>query len=139
MSKHPAMRLSIVSVPVKDQQKAKAFYRDVLGFKVVAENPMGDDQIWIQMKPPKGRAGITLVTWFDKMPAGHQQGLVLETADITATHAELKSRGLKIKPVTDASWGRFTTFNDPDGNGWVLTEPAKAAPKKAKKHKEASK
>ena len=128
------LRLTTVSVPVKDQQRAKTFYADVLGFSLLAENPMGDGNTWIQMKPPKGRAGITLVTWLDKLQPGGQQGLILETDDIKAAHAKLKGRGLKLKPVVDASWGRLATFNDPDGNGWVLTEIAKK-PKKAKKHK----
>jgi catechol 2,3-dioxygenase-like lactoylglutathione lyase family enzyme len=34
-------RIAIVSIPVSDQQKSKAFYRDVLGFEVIRDNPMG--------------------------------------------------------------------------------------------------
>ena len=126
-----SLRLMFVSVPVKDQQKAKAFYRDILGFSIETEAPMGEGQTWISMKPPNGKAGITLVTWFDKLTPGGQQGLVLGTKDIDAAHAELKAKGLKIKPVSNAPWGRFATFTDPDGNGWVLTAPAAAKPARA--------
>ncbi|MGI9405018.1 MAG: VOC family protein, partial [Hyphomicrobiaceae bacterium] len=115
------MKLSIVSVPVSDQQAAKAFYRDVLGFSVHAENDMGNGMTWLNMMPPEGDAGITLVTWLDNMPAGSQQGLVLETSDIVGTHGTLRERGLDIGEIQEAFWGRFTTFSDPDGNGWVLT------------------
>src|ERR1700722_219370 len=37
----------IVSVPVSDQQRSKQFYRDVLGFDVLREDPMGPGQSWI--------------------------------------------------------------------------------------------
>ncbi|MFT4047944.1 MAG: VOC family protein [Solimonas sp.] len=35
---------AIVSVPVSDQQRAKHFYRDVLGRGLVREEPMGPDR-----------------------------------------------------------------------------------------------
>lgn len=114
------MQLSIVSVPVSDQEKAKAFYRDVLGFLVVREADMGGGQRWIHMKPPSGPTGISLVTWFPAMQPGSSQGLVLDTGDIDRAHQKLKDHGLAISPVQEAAWGRFATFSDLDGNGWVL-------------------
>jgi catechol 2,3-dioxygenase-like lactoylglutathione lyase family enzyme len=116
------MQLSIVSVPVSDQERAKAFYRDVLGFQVVREADMEGNtgRRWIQMKPPSGLAGISLVSWFDAMPPGSLQGMVLDTSDIDRAQEKLKANGLDITPVQEAAWGRFATFRDPDGNGWVL-------------------
>jgi len=118
------MRLAIASVPVSDQLRSKAFYQDILGCSVLREAEMGGDLTWLQMMPPEGEAGIALVTWFDKMPPGSLQGLVLECANIDDRHALLKHRGLEISDIEDAFWGRFATFSDPDGNGWVLTQPA---------------
>ena len=45
----------IISVPVSDQQRAKSFYRDVLGFALVREEPMGPGMSWIQWRR-RGRA-----------------------------------------------------------------------------------
>lgn len=118
------MKIGIVSVPVSDQQRAKAFYRDVLDFSVYGEVIMESGETWLHMLPPSGHTGITLVNWFDTMAPGSLQGLVLETDDIRREHADLKSRGLQIDEITDAEWGRFAMFSDPDGNGWVLTQPA---------------
>jgi catechol 2,3-dioxygenase-like lactoylglutathione lyase family enzyme len=42
----------IVSVPVADQEKSKAFYRDVLGFSLLRDEPMGPNGKWIQLAPP---------------------------------------------------------------------------------------
>ena len=112
------MQLSIVSIPVKDQELAKAFYRDKLGFQVVREAETTPGRRWIQMKPPSGPAAITLVTWFEAMPPGSVQGLVLDTSDIEFAHEKLRGRGLVIGAIQDATWGRHATFSDPDGNGW---------------------
>ena len=83
------MQLSIVSVPVSDQERAKAFYRDVLGFSVMTEVQVSPSMRWVQMKPPSGPVSISLVTWFDAMPPGSVQGLVLDTGDIERVHQKL--------------------------------------------------
>lgn len=114
------MSLSIVSVPVSDQERSKAFYRDILGFQLIREAEITAERRWVQMKPPSGLAGITLVTWFEAMPPGSLQGLVLDTGDIDRAHEKLKAAGLDIGPIQEAAWGRSATFCDPDGNGWVL-------------------
>ena len=90
------MQLSIVSVPVTDQERSKAFYRDILGFQIIREAEMGPGQRWVQMKPPSGPTSISLVTWFAAMQPGSAQGLVLDTGDIEFARDKLKSRGLDI-------------------------------------------
>ena len=117
-------RIAVVSIPVRDQQAAKAFYRDVLGFAVVRDDPMGPDQRWVQLAPEGAATSITLVTWFSNMQPGGISGLVLETDDVAAAHAALQARGLALAPIESAPWGQYTTFNDPDGNGWVLQQAA---------------
>lgn len=121
------MHVAVVSVPVSDQASAKAFYVDVLGFDVLQDNPMGPDQRWIQLAPKRGEdepagAAITLVTWLEKLSPGGQRGLVLESRDIEADHAALTARGVAISDIAGADWGRYAMFDDPDGNGWVLTQ-----------------
>jgi len=113
-----------VSIPVSDPQAAKDFYTGVLGFTVVGDAPFGEGQRWIQLAPASGETSITLVTWFPNMKPGGITGLVLETDDVEADHAALQSRGLDISPLENAPWGRFATFSDPDGNGWVLQQNA---------------
>lgn len=117
-------RIDIVSIPVTDQDASKRFYSEVLGFSVIRDNPMGPDRRWVQLGPAGAETSITLVTWFDKMPAGCVKGLVVDTDDIDAMHAELSARGLSISDIDRAPWGTFATFSDPDGNGWVLQQSA---------------
>ena len=84
---------------------------------------MGPDQRWVQVRPPGAETSITLVTWFDTMPPGATKGTVLETDDLEADVASLGERGVTIDGgIQEMPWGRFATFDDPDGNGIVLQE-----------------
>ena len=47
----------ILSVPVSDQRRARNFYRDVLGFALIREEPMGPGMSWIQLAP-LGHSGL---------------------------------------------------------------------------------
>ncbi|MBV8658792.1 MAG: VOC family protein [Burkholderiales bacterium] len=112
----------IISVPVSDQERAKCFYRDVLGFELIREMPMGPETKWIQLSPAGQITTIALVTWFDTMKPGGLQGVMLNVTDIDADYALLTSRGLKLSAIGQEPWGRYATFTDPDGNGWILRE-----------------
>ena len=113
--------IQILSVPVADQDRAKEFYVDTLGFELVADQAMGPDQRWVQVRPPGSQSSMTLVTWFDTMPPGSLKGLVLETDDLDGDVKALGARGVRIDGgIQEAPWGRFVTISDPDGNGLVL-------------------
>ena len=117
-------QIDIVSIPVSNQETSKAFYKDVLGFDVIADMPMGPGQQWVQMGLEGAQTSISLVTWFEQMPPGSVQGVVIDTDDIKTAHADLKSKGLTLADIESAPWGQFALFNDPDGNGWVLQQSA---------------
>jgi catechol 2,3-dioxygenase-like lactoylglutathione lyase family enzyme len=113
----------IVSVPVSDQQRSREFYRDVVGFELLRDEPMGPGQSWIQLAPKGCLTTIALVTWFETMRPGGLQGVMLNVTDIERDHRELSERGLKLAAIKQEPWGRYTTFEDPDGNGWILRQP----------------
>ena len=70
--------IEVVSVPVTDQDAAKSFYVDKLGFSVEIDNAFaGGSMRWVMLRPPGGRTAITLVTWFETMAAGSLRGAVL--------------------------------------------------------------
>ena len=116
-------QIKIISIPVSNRQTAQEFYQSKLGFALLREYPMSEDIQWVQLAPSEvSSTSITLVTWFDKMPPGSVQGLVLGTNDIKADYQKLTQRGIELSPIQDASWGKSSMFNDPDGNGWVLQE-----------------
>jgi predicted enzyme related to lactoylglutathione lyase len=119
--------LAIVSVPVADPDRAKAFYADKLGFTVSNEvrDMMGPGKHWITLNAGSGATMITLVTWFDSMPAGSLRGLVIGVDDAGAEYARLKPLGVDIDEVKQEPWGRYATLRDSEGNGLILRSPVK--------------
>ena len=116
------MRIKFVSVPVSDQDRAKAFYAETLGFTVSADVE-GAGGRFIDLVPSDGGCGIALVT---NMPAGSLSGLVLDVDDIDATYDRMAAAGTAFSsPPRDTPHGRFAAFTDPDGNGWVLMQSAR--------------
>ena len=116
--------LEVISVPVSDQERAKLFYTQTLGFAVEIDSNFGESMRWIMLRPPGSGTAVTLVTWFDTMPAGSLNGAVLGCDDLEETLAELTGRGLEFaeEEIQQAPWGRWKTFTDPDGNAWVLQQ-----------------
>lgn len=114
-------QVQLFSLPVADQDRARDFYVNVLGFELVKDQQMGPDMRWVQVAPKGGQTAITLVTWFPSMPAGSVKGTVVETDDLEADVALIAARGVRIEGgIQEQPWGRFVTFDDPDGNGIVL-------------------
>jgi predicted enzyme related to lactoylglutathione lyase len=108
--------IEIVSIPVTDQQRAKEFYLN-LGFEVQVEAPFEGDKKWVQMAlPGTSDLSITLVTWFDNMPAGCINGLVIKTDSLEADLEALAAKGITIGQIDKTPWGRFAAVVDPDGN-----------------------
>ncbi len=117
--------LQLLSMPVTDQDRARDFYVDTLGFDLVSDNPFGPTGRWIQVRPKSGQTSITLVTWFDSMPAGSVRGLVVESDDLERDVEALAARGVTIDGgIQEAPWGRYVTIEDPDGNGLVIQTTA---------------
>ena len=111
----------IVSVPVSDQERAKSFYVDALGFELRADNPWGDGMRWVEVAPGGSVTSLALVTWFESMPPGSLQGLVVLADDIHATYDNLLARGVPFDfPPSEMPGGTQAVFRDPDGNGLVL-------------------
>jgi catechol 2,3-dioxygenase-like lactoylglutathione lyase family enzyme len=113
--------IKLLSIPVTDQDQAKDFYVNKLGFELVRDNPMGPDKRWVEVKPKNADTSITFVTWFETMRPGSSKGLVLETSDLDGDFTALQESGVEIEGgIQEQPWGRFIAFNDPDGNGIVL-------------------
>ena len=121
----PMKAVQLFSIPVSDQARARAFYVDTLGWELVRDDEMGPDQRWVQVRPRGGETSVTLVTWFETMPPGSLRGVVIETDDLEGDHAALQQRGVRVDAaIQQAPWGRWVTFDDPDGNGFVLQATA---------------
>ena len=118
-------KIGIISLPVENQERAKGFFCDKLGFEVVRDNDfMGENKRWIELRPKGAETSIVLVTWFEHMPAGSLHGNVLLTSNIQKTYKTLQEREVDTTELQTAPWGTFVELNDTEGNGWVLQQTA---------------
>ncbi|MEV6158727.1 VOC family protein [Nonomuraea sp. NPDC052129] len=137
------MKLEVVVVPVADVDRTKDFYK-ALGWREDADVAVGVDFRVVQLTPPGSPCSIIFGTGVTSAAPGSRQGLHLIVDDIEAARAELAERGVDVAEVFhDAggvfhragtegrvpgpdpdrqSYGSYTSFSDPDGNGWILQE-----------------
>ena len=62
------MKITVTSVLVDDQDKALAFYTDVLGFRKKTDLPLGEHR-WLTVVSPDAPDGVELVLEPDEHPA----------------------------------------------------------------------
>jgi catechol 2,3-dioxygenase-like lactoylglutathione lyase family enzyme len=131
-----------VFVPVADQDRALEFYLDKLGFEKRADFAYGEDSRWIEVAPPDATNTIALVPPSEGQSArGAEAHCAFVTEDIEADHASLGAKGVDVdaeiagtgtrRPglisleasIKDPVPAQFF-FRDPDGNRFLIVQPA---------------
>lgn len=115
-------KLELVTVPVSDVDRAKAFYTEQVGFIADHDHRVSDELRFVQLTPPGSACSIALGTGMSTKAPGSVEGLQIVVTDIEVARAELSGRGVEVSEIQDYPWGRFVFFNDPDGNGWAVQE-----------------
>ena len=113
-------KLELVSVPVSDVDRAKAFYTEKAGFNADHDHVVSDEIRFVQLTPPGSACSISIGKGLVDTAPGSAQGLQLVVTDIQAAHDELAGRGVDVSDVQSFPWGDFVFFKDPDGNGWAV-------------------
>jgi catechol 2,3-dioxygenase-like lactoylglutathione lyase family enzyme len=115
-------KLELVAVPVSDVDRAIAFYTEKAGFNLDHDHKVSDSLRFVQLTPPGSACSIALGVGLSEAAPGSVKGLQLVVKDADAARSELVARGVEASEVQDYPWGRFTFFNDPDGNGWAVQQ-----------------
>jgi catechol 2,3-dioxygenase-like lactoylglutathione lyase family enzyme len=137
------MKLEVVLLPVSDVDRARDFYQS-LGWRLDADFPVDDSYRVVQLTPPESEASIIFGTGLTDAQPGSVQGLQLTVFDIEEVRGALVKAGVDVSEIFhDAtgvfhhagtksrvtgpepegkSYGSFASFEDPDGNGWLLQE-----------------
>lgn len=129
-------RLSHATIYVKDQERAKAFYTEKLGFEVRTDQTMGDFR-WLSVGP-KSQPDLEIVllnpgkSMYDEETTGRiwelmERGAlgagVFETENCRQTYDELTERGVEfLSPPKERPYGVEATFRDDSGNWFSLTQ-----------------
>ena len=143
------MKLEVVVLPVTNVDRAKEFYRR-LGFRLDADFAVSDEFRVVQFTPPGSQASIIFGVGVTDAEPGSVRGLQLVVFDIEEArnaliasgadiseifhdaggvfhHAGTRQRVMGLHPKR-ADYGSFASFEDPDGNGWLLQEIKKRLP-----------
>jgi len=122
----PYLRLSTVTVFVRDQDRSLRFYVDQLGFNSAFGARFLSGDRWVGVSPPDGTAMLALVApkpdSEEYKLIGHSTQIVFLTEDVFAKFEEWRKRGVRFHhpPETPAWGGTFTSFEDVDGNSFML-------------------
>jgi catechol 2,3-dioxygenase-like lactoylglutathione lyase family enzyme len=119
------MWVESVSVPVGDQERAKSFYVDTLGFELLVDNTWREGMRWSEVAPAGSTTSLMLVSWQAGMLPGMYRVIVMATDEIHTVHQELLAKGVDFElPPTLTPRGTQAMFRDPDGNPLMLWEYA---------------
>jgi catechol 2,3-dioxygenase-like lactoylglutathione lyase family enzyme len=115
-------QVGTVGVPVTDQDRSLAFYREKLGFETRMDAAFGEGERWVEVAPPGSSTTIALAQVRDGFPAGVDTGVRLSTEDATADHAALQTRGVDVDPEIIPYPVPMFTLRDPDGNRLYIVQ-----------------
>ena len=131
------MKLEVVVIPVSDVDRAKAFY-EKLGFRLDIDYARDEDHRVVQFTPPGSEASIHIGKGITSAAPASVQNLYLIVSDIEKARADLMGRGIDVSEVfhfagllgprvtgpdpKHGSYASFASFEDPDGNTWLLQE-----------------
>lgn len=113
-----------VGIPVRDQDRALAFYIETLGFEKLMDAPL--DQVgarWIEVCPPQSTTSIALTPAREEAPAGVDTGIRFTTKNAAALHAQLSGKSVDVDELLE--WEGVPPmfdFRDPDGNVLYVSE-----------------
>ena len=130
--------IAIISVFVKDQDDAKKFYTDILGFEEKDDITLGDGYRWctvVHPSQPELQVSLAipgppfsdeLVTAMKRaLDAGGLNGLGLSVDDCEKTYADLTAKGVEfLQPPSARPYGTEAVCRDNSGNWIVLVQEA---------------
>ena len=114
-----------VVIGVEDQDRAKEFWTQVLGFELVQDAAYGRER-WLEVRTPDGAVVVVLDRRNGPRPAPSDPGLPTSNVsfyaeDLQQTFLELRARGVEFpQPPVEQPFGWWSLFEDPDGNRFAL-------------------
>ena len=137
------MKLEVAAIPVTDVDRAKEFYAK-LGCRLDGDDAMGNEFRVVQLTPPGSGCSITFGKGVTAAAPGSLRG-ALVVSDIEAAHKDLVAKGIDASEIFHGSpinpegrisgpdperqsYGSYLSFEDPDGNVWIVQEVTRRLP-----------
>ncbi len=138
-----AIKLEVALIPVSDVDRAKEFYTK-LGWRLDDDIAMGNDFRVVQFTPPGSGCSISFGKGVTAAaPGSFRGGLIV--SDIEAARKQVVARGINASEVFHGSpfspagrisgpdperqsYRSYVSFEDPDGNAWIVQEVTRRLP-----------
>lgn len=117
-----------ITVYVNNQEEAKEFWTEKMGFAVRNEYPMGPGMKWLEVAPADDN-NTTFILYEKEMmkkqnPAANTShpSIILSTMDIDKAHETMKEKEIEVTSIRKMPYGSMFTFHDQDGNAYLVRE-----------------
>ena len=119
-----------VCIFVANQDRAKNFYVNSLGFDLHRDEPLfpGAANRWVALAPKNGLTEVILYLPDENWEhytniVGKSQAVTFTVSDMNAVHRELKAKGVEFVQEPEVQpWGTYATIRDSEGNSLLLVE-----------------
>ena len=121
--------VSKVVVEVEDQDRAKAFWTETMGFELVQDEPYGNER-WLEVRSPDRATALVLELRPGESRSPEEVPESLPTSDVmfrcddlSATYGQLLARGVEFpQPPVQMPFGSWSMFTDSEGNRFALEQ-----------------
>ncbi|MCG7346170.1 VOC family protein [Sporosarcina sp. ACRSL] len=123
----PIRKLGQIMLYVNNQDQARDFWTEKVGFQVVAEEDNGQGMRWIEVAPPHGGTSIVLHNkdFIAKMEPELNLGtpsLMFFTDNVEQLHGDLQNNNVKVGDIVDMPSGKVFNFADDEDNYFAVME-----------------
>ena len=114
-------KLNYVGIPTRDQDRALAFWTEIMGFRITTDRPL-DDKRWIELAIPGAQTGLLLFT-----PEGQEDRVgtffngSFGCVNVEYEYDRLRAKGVKFPGPPVLEPFPHVYFEDPDGNTFFLS------------------
>lgn len=129
------MKVTLISIPVRDQAKALKFYTEKLGFIIKKDLPLGEGNRWLTLVSPEWQDGPELLlepgpnhfepckTYQDALMEAGMPYTQFDVQSVDEEYERLTKLGVEfsVKPSTMGTW-KYAVFNDTCGNNIEIVE-----------------
>ena len=134
-------RLEVITLPVSDVDRAKAFYES-LGWRLDIDFEPAPGIRAVQFTPTGSGCSVSFGKGLTELEPGSMKRLETAVYDIEAAREELIGKGVEVGELYHLGengfepgahpdrrpYATFAEFSDPDGNGWLLQEITERLP-----------
>jgi lactoylglutathione lyase len=120
-------KIGKITIYVQDQEQAKDFWVNKLGFVVKGEFPMGPNATWLEVGPSEDE--FTTLVIYDKSLMEKQNpsavshpSILFSTSDVESAYEKMKQNGVEVEELLKMPFGTMFNFKDQDGNTYLLRE-----------------